>query len=233
MNFITAKTHELPESLHASLSAYRYGVFVKRLCWELPSAPGREQDQFDHSETMHVMATNDVGEIVGYGRLLPCDGPYLLESLFPQLLNGMPVPRGPNVWELSRFAAMDVEGTTQRTSRCEHMAERVLLESLRCCAASGVDTLLAVSTLPVERLMQRAGVDVHRMGPPYRLGDQWILGFVIRVNQRSLSALEAYESAACMRATRTKSSLRSAAQDAAAPRHNNRLNDAEVVGLAA
>jgi hypothetical protein len=82
------------------------------------------------------------------------------------------------------------------------MAERVLLEALRFCRARGVTTLVAVSTLAMERLMQRAGVDVHRMGPPHMIGGQWVLGFVINVNEQSISALEAFEAAAQAHAAR-------------------------------
>ncbi len=199
MNFLSATTLELPAALHTLLAAYRYQVFVERLGWELETRPGHEQDQFDHDDTVHIVARNDDDQIVGCGRLLPCTGPYLLESVFPQLLNGAEAPRGDKVWELSRFAAMDVETTANPTSRREYMAERVLLEALRFCAARGVETLVAVSSLPMERLMQRAGVDVHRMGPPCMIGGQPVLGFVINVNEQSIAALAAYEAAACTR----------------------------------
>ena len=203
MHFLSAKSHELPARLHSDLAAYRYQVFVQRLGWKLDTAVGHEQDQFDHDETVHLIARNDDDDIVGCGRLLPCSGPYLLESVFPQLLNGAPAPRDESVWELSRFAAMDTESTTTPTSRRDYMAERVLLEALRFCAARGVQTLIAVSSLPMERLMQRAGVDIHRMGPPSIVDGEPVLGFVIRVNEQSISALAAFEAAACTRSACT------------------------------
>lgn len=196
MNFLSAKTAELPGTLHSLLASYRYKVFVERLGWELETEFDHEQDQFDHADTVHIVARNDDDQIVGCGRLLPCTGPYLLESVFPQLLNGAEAPRSGAVWELSRFAAMDVDTVTHPTSRRDYMAERVLLEALRFCVKQRVTTLIAVSTLAMERLMQRAGVDVHRMGPPHMIGGQWVLGFVINVNEQSISALQAFEQAA-------------------------------------
>jgi acyl homoserine lactone synthase len=197
MHFLSAKSHELPATLHSELAAYRYQVFVQRLGWKLETPVGHEQDQFDHDETVHIVARNDDEDIVGCGRLLPCSGPYLLESVFPQLLNGAPAPRNDKVWELSRFAAMDTDTTATPTSRRDYMAERVLLEALRFCAARGVETLIAVSSLPMERLMLRAGVDIHRMGLPHLIDGQPVLGFVINVNEQSISALATYEAAAC------------------------------------
>lgn len=202
MNFVSAPAAEICPQLYASLAGYRYQVFVERLGWELETVPGYEQDQFDHADTVHVVARDDDGDIVGCGRLLPSTERYLLESVFPQLLNGMPVPRDERIWELSRFAAMDVAAKGDaKASRRNYMAERVLLEALRYCAARGVTHLLAVSTVAVERLMQRAGVDMHRIGPPSMIGGQPVLAFVIGVNARSIEALSAFESAALGRGT--------------------------------
>jgi len=196
MNFLTAPLNDLPPGLHARLAHYRHRVFVERLGWKLDTPYGYEQDQFDHDETIHIIARNDSGRIVGCGRLLPCTGPYLLESVFPQLLNGAEPPRGTDVWELSRFAAADLDAPAHESRRRDHLAERVLLEALRFCAARRVKTLVAVSTLSTERLMLRAGVDVHRMGAPVMVDGQALLGFVIAVNEQSIKALTAFEVAA-------------------------------------
>ena len=39
--------------------------------------------------------------------MLPTTRPYLLDEVFPHLLHGIAPPHSPDVWELSRFAAMD------------------------------------------------------------------------------------------------------------------------------
>lgn len=197
MNFVSAKACELSPALYDSLAGYRYRVFVERLGWDLKTAPGYEQDQFDHEGTVHVVARDDDGEIVGCGRLLPTSGDYLLAGVFPELLNGIPAPRSDTIWELSRFAAMDVKGEDGAlNARRQCMAERLLLQALRFCRDKGVTHLLAVTTVAVERLMQRAGVDCHRMGPPSIIGGEPVLAVVIAVNDRSIESLSAFEAAA-------------------------------------
>jgi acyl homoserine lactone synthase len=194
VNFVSARAQDFCSTLYTSLAGYRYRVFVERLGWDLQTPHGFEQDQFDRPDTVHVVARADDGEIVGCGRLLPTTGPYLLEQVFPHLLNGLAVPRSPQVWELSRFAAMPLHD--KAGARLEHPAERVLLQALRFCAEHGVTHLLAVSTLPVERLLQRAGVELCRLGPPVQTHGQWLIAFVIAVTDTSITALEAYEAAA-------------------------------------
>jgi acyl homoserine lactone synthase len=195
MEFVCARAQELPMMLVDALAEYRFQVFVERLGWELPSEPGYETDEFDRPDTVHLMARNEDGHIVGCGRLLPTTGPYLLERVFPQLLNGLPVPRSPQVWELSRFAAMPTQPGVS-ASRRDYMAERVLLQALRHCASQGVTHLLAVSTPAVERLLLRAGVQCQRLGPPELYAGQPVLAFVIAVSDSSLRALEVFERAA-------------------------------------
>ena len=207
MNISSARADHMHPDQYDALAAYRYRVFVERLGWELATAPGHEQDQFDHGDTVHIVASNEAGGIVGCGRLLPTTGEYLLASVFPELFNGLPIPRDEKVWELSRFAAMELEGgadgtghaATGSTKSRTFLAERVLLEALRFCATRGVTQLLAVSTLPVERLLKRAGVDVVRLGPPMAYGGQQVLAFVIGVHARSIEALAIFEAAAAGR----------------------------------
>ncbi|MBV1774277.1 GNAT family N-acetyltransferase [Burkholderiaceae bacterium DAT-1] len=198
MNFQTASARNLSISTIESLARYRYRVFVQRLNWSLPNVQeGYEQDQFDLPDTIHIIARNHSDHIVGCGRLLPTTGRYLLESVFPQLLNGIEAPRHEKVWELSRFAAMDP--MDQGAEGDIHMAERVLLQALRFCNEQAVTHLIAVSTTPVERLLQRAGVECLRFGPPEIIDGKPVLAFVIAVTARSIAALEQIEAAAIKR----------------------------------
>jgi len=195
MEFVCNTAEKISQALYRSLAGYRHQVFVERLGWELPSQPGYEQDQFDRADTVHVVARNGSGDIVGCGRLLPTSGPYLLQEVFPQLLNGMTVPRSEKVWELSRFAAMAQEGA-EPAKRNDYVAERVLLQALRFCKSQDVTHLLAVSTPPVERLLLRAGVRCQRLGPPDMAGGKPVIAFVIAVDDTSINALSLLEAAA-------------------------------------
>lgn len=77
----------LPYELAADLGRYRRRVFVEQLGWALPSAnEAFERDQFDRDDTVYVMARNAAGEMCGCARLLPTTQPYLLESLFADLV---------------------------------------------------------------------------------------------------------------------------------------------------
>ncbi len=172
MDVITGTTRHLSSEMYEQLSRYRYQVFIDMLGWELPTQHGLERDQFDHDDTVHVIIRNDQGAISGYGRLLPTSQPYLLGDVFPQLLNGLPPPCSQDIWELSRFAAVDFNSQTSSAAGqfSSPVAVRLLQEAILCARTHGARRIITVSPVGVERLLRRAGFQAHRAGPPMMVG---------------------------------------------------------------
>ncbi len=172
MNVIAGATKDLTAELYQQVSQYRHRVFVEMLGWELNAQNGMEFDQFDHDNALYVVAQDDNGRVNGCARLLPTDQPYLLGEVFPQLLNGLPPPCTSDVWELSRFAAVDF---AHRTSSAmgqfsSPIAIGLLQKSIEYAASQGARRIITVSPIGVERLLRRAGFRAHRAGPPMIVG---------------------------------------------------------------
>ena len=167
MHVMTGVSGRLPKGLHSKVAIYRHKVFVEQLGWDLRTQDGVEQDQFDRADTVYVVAQNDEGDVFGCARLLPTTRPYLLGDVFPQLFNGLPPPCLPDVWELSRFAAVDFNSRASTLGQFSSpIAIKLLQESIACAAAHGAKRLITVSPIGVERLLRRAGFHAHRAGPP-------------------------------------------------------------------
>lgn len=187
MHYHCSPAREMTARQLHSLARYRHQVFVQRLGWQLGDDQGLELDQFDHPDTVHLVAEDGAGRVAGCARLLPTTGAYLLGEVFAGLLNGLEVPRCEQIWELSRFACGIAE-ETDRTAM-KHLAENLLLRALQFCQASGVHQLLAVTTPAVERIIRRAHVEVQRLGPPVQHEGGFILACVIAVSERSMQEL--------------------------------------------
>jgi N-acyl-L-homoserine lactone synthetase len=185
MEFIAGVSDCLPAAVHSSVARYRYKVFVETLGWKLNARDELELDQFDRADTVYVVARDRSGEIQGCARLLPTTRPYLLGDVFPQLLNGQPVPCAPDVWELSRFAAVDFNKQTSNAlgQMSSEIAVRLLQESIACAAAHGARRLIAVSSIGTERLLCKAGFHVHRAGPPTIVDGHALFAFWIEIDQ--------------------------------------------------
>jgi N-acyl-L-homoserine lactone synthetase len=184
MHFVSGAQEKLPRELYARLARYRHTVFVERLGWPLEAEQGLECDQFDRPDTLYVIAQQEDGRISGCARLLPTTRPYLLGEVFPELLNGLTPPCSPDVWELSRFAAVDTTDSTKSplSQFSSSIAVTLLREAVACAAIRGASWLISVSPVGVERLLRRAGFRAHRAGPPRLTDGQPIIACWISVD---------------------------------------------------
>ncbi|MGU7778825.1 acyl-homoserine-lactone synthase [Burkholderia sp. PU8-34] len=176
----------LPHQLAADLGRYRRRVFVEQLGWALPSAnEGDERDQFDRDDTIYVFARNGRGEMCGCARLLPTTRPYLLKTLFAELIaEDMPLPQSASVWELSRFAA------TGDAADSDVWAVRPMLAAVVECAAQlGARQLIGVTFASMERLFRRIGVHAHRAGPPKVVDGRMVVACWIDIDPQTFAAL--------------------------------------------
>lgn len=168
MRFTVGNPSVLRSELMRDIGRYRHKVFVEKLGWQLQCEGTLEYDQFDRDDTVYVVAHNEHKEVIGTARLLPTTRPYLLGEVFPQLLHGAPPPCSPDVWELSRFAAVDF--ATGNGSALEQFSSpimrKLLLTSMSSAAARGAKRFITVSPLGVERLLRRLGFQAHRLAPP-------------------------------------------------------------------
>jgi acyl homoserine lactone synthase len=186
MQVIAGAASGLPVEFVRRLWQYRHRVFVERLGWPLDSQQGCEYDRFDRDDTVYVALVDEQQAILGCARLLPTTRPYLLAEIFPQLLHGAELPRDPQVWELSRFAAMDFSrrSATPLAQFSSSATARLMQESMQCARRLGAARLVTVSPLGIERLVRRLGLDARRAGPPLELGGQAMFACWIELNRR-------------------------------------------------
>lgn len=188
MYIISGRFRDFPHAQISSLAKYRHKIFIERLGWSLPVENGMESDQFDHQDTLYVIAHANDGAITGCARLLPTDSPYLLSEVFPHLLAGEAVPRARDIWELSRFSATPAEASSQ-VNRGE-ITRSLLAAAVRCAAEEGITRLITVSPLGVERLLVRMGVHSHRAGPPALVDGKPVFACWIEIDEQTLTALD-------------------------------------------
>jgi acyl homoserine lactone synthase len=181
---------QLPFGIEPALATYRYEVFCKALKWDLPAEGGLERDQFDRADTMYVVATDTDGSICGCARLLPTTKPYLLNEVFPELMNGSTAPSTPHVWELSRFSTM-VVGTSRALSREEARRRfcNLFASVVDVAARRGATRLITFTALGVERILRSIGMHAHRVGPPKTIGGELVIPLWIELDDQTRTSL--------------------------------------------
>lgn len=172
MEIHTGTLDDLAPEMAERLARYRYKVFVETLRWRLPARYGLELDQFDRPDTLYVVATEG-GRVIGGTRLLPTTKPYLLGEVFPQLLGDASVPRSPGIWELSRFAAVDLSAKAPALFPfASRIAFRLLQAAIDAAIERRGERLITVSPKGIERLLRLAGFRARRDGPPLIIDGQ-------------------------------------------------------------
>jgi N-acyl-L-homoserine lactone synthetase len=149
-----------------SMFEARKEVFVDLLKWDIPVIDDRfEIDQFDDEHAAYIIICDERGAHLGSARLLKSVRPHILDTLFPSLC-AAPLPRGPNVLEITRFCL------GRRQGRLQRLETRNLLVSalVRYALANGIDTYTGVAEMGWLQQILAFGWICRPLGLPQRIG---------------------------------------------------------------
>lgn len=134
---------------------FRYRQFVLREKWDVPNYNGMEYDQFDTPAAVYLVWRDDRGAVRGLVRLLPTTQPYMIESLWPELIPDTGAPRSNSVWENTRFAVdRDLPPAVRKQVTVE-----LIVASMEFALQQDVRSFLIVSPRAIlERTLPRAGL---------------------------------------------------------------------------
>ncbi len=173
----------------------RYETFRVRLGWEVETTDdGLETDKFDRiPQANYILAKSPGASIDACWRLLPTLGPNMLRDVFPFLMNeGDAVPAASDVWELSRFALASRrnpgEGDNPQFS-FGPLSMALMAEAARFAAENGIVRYVTVTTAAIERMLNRQGLHVHRLGAARKIGNALTVACAIEVDEQTLAAV--------------------------------------------
>lgn len=150
------------KTVENSLYCFRNRVFHERLGWDVESHSGLERDNFDGPDTHWVLIEDEQG-LCGCIRLLSCAQDYMLPTIFPTALAGEAPPRHQDVWELTRLA-IDANRAPRLDNGVSELTCVIFREVYAFALAHQIRELIAVVSLPVERIFRRLGLPIERLG---------------------------------------------------------------------
>ncbi len=178
----TATAHLFGDAI-ASQHRLRYRVFVERLGWDIPSWEGMEFDQFDTPATTYFVWRDRAGEAKGVARIAPTMLPYMLQTLWPDMVTSEPLPRDPRIWEGSRICIDD---------GLEPALHRRILGELFCAylefgLVKDLDRFLVLMPAAfLRRTVARAGWPPHFLGPVRQIGRARVVAASMKVSAKIL-----------------------------------------------
>jgi len=163
----------------------RYRMFVERQQWTVPHFRQIEYDEFDTPAATYILTVDDEFRALGTLRLIPTTRPYMVESLWPDLVNEE-LPHRDTIWEASRFGC---DRNLDAASRRRVVAE-LLLGCQEFGVANGISKYLAVMPLPIFKCVIAAnGCPVTLFRPTPRLDRYEIAAAYIDVSPATLEAV--------------------------------------------
>jgi N-acyl-L-homoserine lactone synthetase len=189
LNMVTGTVKDLKPAMAQALSVYRYSIFVEKMGWPLECQEGNEQDSFDREDTLYVVAHDNSNEVCGCARLLPTHKPYLLGEVFPELMEGATLPHSSDIWELSRFALSSPKDKVLSAAQSWQNNIKLMAKVIETASGHGARRLIAFSGVANERLLKRAGVNIHRISKPHLIDDKPVVAFWIEIDSQTKNAL--------------------------------------------
>ncbi|WP_430440977.1 acyl-homoserine-lactone synthase [Shinella sp.] len=144
----------------------RAQVFRGRMKWSVEVLDGKETDWYDlNADPIYIVYLNEAGSVLGSLRLLPTTGPTMLSREFRSFFRKPISLQAPMTWECTRFCVhRDLAGKAAPVSDVSIQLLSGLCDLAR---ASGIQTIVGVYELPMERVYRRLGWS------PKRLATSW------------------------------------------------------------
>lgn len=163
----------------------RYRMFVERQKWGVPNYKQIEYDEFDTPAATYILTVDEHYRTLGTMRLIPTTRPYMIESLWPDLVD-TELPHSDSVWEASRFCCdRDLDAASRR-----QVVAQLILGCQEFGIANGISKYLGVMPIQIFKYVIAANqCPVTRAGPMLRQGGHKIAAAYIDVSSSILEAV--------------------------------------------
>lgn len=150
----------------------RKRTFKDRLKWDVGTFGHYEIDGYDMLKPLYVLAMDDAGQrVLGSLRLLPTTGPNMLADTFFELLpDGKPI-RSPLVWESSRYCVDTEAANALGAKGLSYTTAELLLALCEVGMDAGLEFIVTVIDLRMERILRRLQCMGDRIGEPRVYGN--------------------------------------------------------------
>jgi N-acyl-L-homoserine lactone synthetase len=158
VHVVEGATNPNCRKLLAAMFRQRHDIFIKEKGWKLKSYNGLEFDQYDTAQSIYLMEFDGDDQLVASMRMCRTDGPYMLADIFSEVCE-VPIPRGVDVWELTR-------GALSKSMRKSGYWGRIQCAMFEAALLWGATKATGFFTVDHIMKQMRVGLDVKPLGPP-------------------------------------------------------------------
>lgn len=145
----------------------RKAVFVDTIGWNVPVLDDMEVDCYDREDTTYLLARSEQGQLLASARLVPTLTSHLMSDLFAHACDGSP-PRGPTIWEASRFCATPL--IRGRRARLD-LLWKIFCAIMETSLLFGIEQIIFTANAALLPLALNCGWHASMLGPTLPDGD--------------------------------------------------------------
>jgi len=142
----------------------RHALYVQGSGWDVPTVDGMEYDEFDNLATRYLLGRDQVGKVRATQRCIFCNRPYMMQSLWPELVEGGRELPADATWVEGTRAGVD-----QRLPKDEQLKWRneLLIANVEWSLHHGIrySSFVTYKAI-VDKFMIPVGYPVELWGPP-------------------------------------------------------------------
>jgi acyl-homoserine lactone synthase len=179
---VNAENRQLFAADLVEMHRQRKRVFVDESGWSIPVVGDMEIDSYDRDDTTYLLAkAAPEGPVLASVRLLPTVTPHLMADLFGEACSGA-VPRGPTVWEASRFCAVPADSGRRRVD----LLREIISALMETALLFGIEQITFVANSALLPQALNCGWDARVLGPTLRDGSDEMTAATARITPEGL-----------------------------------------------
>lgn len=163
--------------------------FSQRRGWRVVVENGLEKDVFDELNPLYICIVGSQQKLLASLRLLPTTGPHMLSDVFPEVMGETGIVRHPLVWESSRFCVDTVAARDFCRDGINVVTRSLLLGLFQTANEAGMQNIISVYDIFVERILKRAGCSFDRLGPVVKYDDLKTVSGLFEVSSEVISTI--------------------------------------------
>ncbi len=188
IQLIAPKHHVEFSEMLTEMHELRCRVFSQRLEWEVNVKDGLEIDRYDDLAPVYLLSWTG-GHLQGCVRLLPSTGPTMLGDVFPDLMDGAPVPQDRAIWESSRFALELPPGAARSEGGLAQATFELFAGMIEFGLSRRLTKIITVTDVRIERILRRAHWPLCRLGKSRPIGLTLAVAGSLEISHRALIEL--------------------------------------------
>lgn len=171
----------------------RTKIFRDRMGWDVNvNEMEMEIDDYDLPETIYVLSIDEHDKVVGTWRFLMTDQPSMIQNIWPQYLETLPIPASPNMCETSRFGVHCEEAAlAERQKQVNQATAEMLVGLIDACIKCGITDMFTLYNVKIKRLLERIGFKPVRTSAVIDLEGEPTVTAQFEMNQELLDAIRA------------------------------------------